>query len=73
MTRGSVFGILITLFVFCGCQKMIAVGEIETFCQENGSDYSDAGWCESPYEIMQNRDNVLMANQETNRRMKCQK
>jgi hypothetical protein len=40
--------------LFTGC-TMMTVGKEKTYCQEHGADYSDAGVCDDPWTIYQNR------------------
>jgi len=57
MTSGKkmIFGILAAVF-FSGCSgKLIAIGEVETYCDENCGKYKDAGVCAAPYDIFVNR------------------
>ena len=45
------------LFVFTGCSsKMFNIGENKGYCEEQGCDYSDAGVCGNPYDILLHKD-----------------
>lgn len=54
------WGLLI--FLMSGCSRMIAVGEVETYCQEHGADYSDDGVCLTPIEVFKNKHEIDQAN-----------
>jgi len=43
--------------LFSGCgSKFFNIGENKGYCEENGCDYSDAGVCANPYDILQNKE-----------------
>lgn len=42
------------LISLSGC-SMMTVGENQSYCVENGADYSDAGLCADPMKIYENR------------------
>ena len=49
-------GVLMAIVMasFGGCSA-ISIGENETYCEEHGCDYSDAGFCGSPIKIYKHR------------------
>lgn len=51
-----------TILLMSGCTKIIAVGDVETYCQENGADYSDDGVCLTPIEVFKNKHEINGAN-----------
>jgi hypothetical protein len=46
---------VLSVLLFSGCTKMIAVGELDTYCDEHCPQNKDAGVCAPPYDIFQNR------------------
>ena len=50
--RLALLGVLLTLG---GCAKHMGVGYNETYCEEHGCDYSDAGVCGDPMKIYKYR------------------
>jgi len=53
--KNMVLGFL-AIVLFSGCSgKLIAIGEVETYCDENCASYKDAGVCAQPYDIFVNR------------------
>ena len=69
MTSGKniIFGLLAAA-LFSGCSgKLIAIGEVETYCDENCDKYSDAGVCAQPYDIFINRSEYAARAEYTNK------
>lgn len=62
----KIFLLGLAVLSFSGCTRMIAVGEIKTYCQENGADFSDAGVCGDPYLIYLHSDDIANANNYNN-------
>lgn len=52
----------VTVLLLNGCTKMIAIGEVETYCQEHGADYSDDGVCLTPIEVFKHKHEIDIAN-----------
>jgi hypothetical protein len=46
-----------TVILLSGCgSKFFNIGENKGYCEENGCDYSDAGVCDNPYDILLNKE-----------------
>jgi hypothetical protein len=46
-----------TAIIFSGCvADYFTLGKAQTYCEENGCDYSDAGVCSSPFDIIQKKE-----------------
>lgn len=50
---------MVCSFMLNGC--LLTVGYDQTYCEENGADYSDAGVCGDPMEIYENRHALAAA------------
>ncbi|WP_457749114.1 hypothetical protein [Sulfurimonas sp.] len=60
---------ILGVFLFAGCSgKFWTIGADKGYCEEQGCDYSDAGVCGSPYEILQNKE---LAKKVAYERIKC--
>jgi len=53
MKSGKYIAIALMAMLFSGC-SYIGIGYSETYCQEHGKDYSDAGVCGNSYDIYKN-------------------
>ena len=60
-------GLLIFISVFInGCtNKIFSVGEAQSYCDENGCDYTDVGVCASPLDILVNKDDLSQIKQKS--------
>jgi len=45
---------LVMAILLSGC-SFLTVGYEQTYCAENGADYSDAGVCDDPWTVYKNR------------------
>jgi hypothetical protein len=45
----------IIVLMFSGC-SFFTIGAEQGYCEEQGCDYSDAGVCGSPYNILKNKE-----------------
>lgn len=65
---------IISIFFITGCTSKTAeyftLGKGQTYCEENGCDYADAGVCDSPFNIIKNKK---LANADSYRNIKCSK
>jgi len=53
--KNITFGLIVVLaFLLSGCSLLI-VGKEASYCVENGADYTDAGVCDDPMTIYENR------------------
>lgn len=68
---------LTVLLLLTGCTQKVgeyfSLGSNETYCEENGCDYSDAGVCDTPFNIIQNKAEarkMAYVNIECNKKLK---
>ena len=54
MVGKNIILIGMTALWFSGCSIM-TIGHGETYCEERGADYADAGVCDDPWTIYKNR------------------
>jgi len=48
---------ILTTLVFDGCgARFFNIGHNKGYCEEHGCDYSDAGVCGNPYDILLNKE-----------------
>ena len=50
-----ILGILMSI-AFSGCAGYFNIGAEQGYCEEQGCDYSDAGVCGNPYDILKNKE-----------------
>ena len=52
--------LFVGIFLFtCGCSNIMSMGKNQTYCEEHGFDYSDAGLCGDPMQIYKNRHKII--------------
>jgi hypothetical protein len=44
-----------SILFFTGCSKMVSIGYEQSYCEEYGKNYQDAGVCGDPMKIYKNR------------------
>jgi PBP1b-binding outer membrane lipoprotein LpoB len=52
----SIFAIIVTLFLNGCVAEYFTLGKNQSYCEEQGCDYADAGVCDSPFNIIQNKE-----------------
>lgn len=53
----SIISIIFVTLLFSGCgARFFNIGHNKGYCEEHGCDYSDAGVCGNPYDILQNKE-----------------
>jgi len=62
---------ILTMLFFSGCTRMLAVGEVETYC--NSDKYNDLGYCDEPYNIYTNRKEIEALNKQKLEGIRCSK
>lgn len=52
----SILLAILAVMLFSGCvADYFTFGKNQSYCEENGCDYADAGVCKSPFDIIQNK------------------
>lgn len=55
MLKTTIYIFIISI-MFNGCvADYFTLGKNKSYCEEHGCDYADAGVCEDPFEIIQNK------------------
>ena len=54
----------------CGVAEYFTLGKNKSYCEEQGCDYTDAGVCENPFDILQNKEK---ANKEAYKNIQCRR
>jgi hypothetical protein len=66
----TVFMATFLIVAFGGCvADYFTLGKAQTYCEENGCDYTDAGVCKNPFDIIKDKEKY---NKESYYGIKCE-